>query len=154
MLKSSPFTDPESFDDYIKSGGFKALEKVLDTMDQFQVCDTILKSGLRGRGGGGFYTGKKWRLLAEQIAQPKYVICNGDEGDPGTFMDKYLLEGDPFRILEGLLIAGYATMSNFGIVYLRKEYDLAAKRVENAIKILYEKGYIGQSVMVGHLPLI
>lgn len=147
LLKSSPFTDPENFDDYIEKGGFKALEKVLDTMDPFMVCDIVLQSGLRGRGGGGFYTGKKWRMQAEQISQPKYVICNGDEGDPGTFMDKYLLEGDPFRIIEGILIAGFATMSNQGIVYLRKEYDLAAKRIDNAIKILYEKQYIGQSVM-------
>ncbi|HPO49341.1 MAG TPA: NADH-quinone oxidoreductase subunit F, partial [Spirochaetota bacterium] len=147
LLKSSPFTDPENFEDYLDKDGFKALEKVLDITDPFAICDMILESGLRGRGGGGFYTGRKWRMQAEQISQPKYVICNGDEGDPGTFMDKYLLEGDPFRVIEGVLIAGYATMSNFGIIYLRKEYDLAAKRIENALKILYEKGYIGQAVM-------
>jgi len=147
LLKSSPFVDPEDFVDYMKYDGFKALETVLDKYQPLDVCNMILHSELRGRGGGGFYTGKKWLIQAEQIAQPKYVICNGDEGDPGTFMDKYLMEGDPFRILEGILIAGYATMSNCGIVYLRKEYDLAVKRMENALKILYDKKFLGYSVM-------
>ncbi|HOJ64925.1 MAG TPA: NADH-ubiquinone oxidoreductase-F iron-sulfur binding region domain-containing protein [Spirochaetota bacterium] len=147
LLKTSPFVDPESLDDYIANGGFKTLEILLDKYDPFKICDMIEESGLRGRGGGGFITGKKWRLQAEQISQPKYVICNGDEGDPGTFMDKYLLEGDPYRILEGILIAGYATMSNIGIVYLRKEYDIAVKRVENAIRTLYDRKILGNSVM-------
>ncbi len=147
ILKTSPFTNPESLDDYIKNGGFVALEKVLTNYQPFDVCDYIFYSRLRGRGGGGFLTGEKWKLQAEQISQPKYVICNGDEGDPGTFMDKYLMEGDPFRILEGVMIAGYATMSNIGIIYIRKEYDIAVLRMENAIKELYDRGFLGYSVM-------
>ena len=147
LLKTSPFVDPENLEDYIDHGGFKALEFVIDNYDPFKVCDMIINSELRGRGGGGFFTGEKWKLQAEQISQPKYIICNGDEGDPGTFMDKYLLEGDPFRILEGILIAGFSTMSNYGIVYIRKEYDLALKRVENAIVKLYEAEILGNSVL-------
>ncbi len=147
LLKSSPFTDPESLEDYESKGGFKALTKAIDEYEQISLCDMIASSRLRGRGGGGFITGEKWKIQAMEISQPKYVICNGDEGDPGTFMDKYLLEGDPFRILEGVLIAGYATMSNIGIIYLRKDYDIAAKRVQTAIDTLYKKGYLGSSIM-------
>lgn len=147
LLKSSPFVDPESLEDYLNNGGFKALEKALDEYDPFQLCDLIKQSGLRGRGGGGYPTGDKWRAQAEAISQPKYVICNGDEGDPGTFMNKYTLEGDPFRVLEGVLIAGYATMSNYGIIFIRKEYDLAVQRVDNAIKELYGRNILGNSVM-------
>ncbi|OHD38249.1 MAG: hypothetical protein A2015_09020 [Spirochaetes bacterium GWF1_31_7] len=147
ILKDSPFYDPEDIDDYIAGGGFKALEKVLANDNQIEICRIIKDSGLRGRGGGGFHTGDKWLKQAEQISQPKYVICNGDEGDPGTYMDRSLLEGDPYRVLEGLLIAGYATMSNIGIVYTRNDYDLALSRIKSAIQKLYERGYAGNSVM-------
>lgn len=147
ILKDNPFVDPESYDDYVAHGGFEALKKVLQNENPFEICDIIKESGLRGRGGGGYLTGNKWRLHAEQISQPKYVICNGDEGDPGTFMDRSLLEGDPYRILEGMMIAGYATMSTNGIVYLRKEYNLAVCRIKKAIAELYEKEVLGSSVM-------
>lgn len=147
LLKSSPFTDPVDINDYIAAGGFITLAKVLDNYEPLQVCDLIKESKLRGRGGGGFLTGEKWVKQAHEISQPKYIICNGDEGDPGTYMDRTLLEGDPFCILEGMLIAGYATMSNNGIVYVRKEYKLAVNRIENAIKQLYDKGILGNSVM-------
>lgn len=147
LLEKSPFVDPESFDDYLSSGGFEALKKALSYEDPFEVCKLIGESGLRGRGGGGFNTGKKWDMQARQISQPKYVICNGDEGDPGTFMDRSLLEGDPYRVIEGVMIAGFATMSNVGIIYTRKEYDLAVIRIKMAIEKLYEKGYLGPSVM-------
>ncbi len=147
LLETSPFTDPESLDDYISKDGFKALSECIDNHEQISLCEMIAKSGLKGRGGGGYLTGDKWKIQAMEISQPKYVICNGDEGDPGTFMDKYLLEGDPYRILEGVLIAGYATMSNIGIIYLRKDYEIAAQRIQRAIDTLYEREYLGNSVM-------
>jgi NADP-reducing hydrogenase subunit HndC len=147
ILHTSPFTDPVSLSEYQQHGGFTALQNVLDTLEPLDVCELIIKSKLRGRGGGGFLTGEKWKKQAYQISQPKYVICNGDEGDPGTFMDRSLLEGDPFLILEGMLIAGYATMSNIGIVYVRDEYNLAVERIENAIRQLYDNGFLGSSVM-------
>lgn len=147
LLEKSPFSDPEDFDDYLKSGGFQALKKVLEENNPIKTCERIKESGLKGRGGGAFLTGDKWLKQAQQISQPKYVICNGDEGDPGTYMDRSLLEGDPYRVLEGLMIAGFATMSNIGIVYTRKDYDLAVTRITEAIKKLYEYGYAGTSVM-------
>lgn len=148
ILKDSPFIDPENFADYRAGGGFLALEKVLNEYpDPFALCELIKESGLRGRGGGGFLTGEKWELFAKQISQPKYIICNGDEGDPGTYMDRSLLESDPYRILEGIIIAGYATMANSGILYIRKDYDLAIKRIALAIDRLYTNGLLGGSIM-------
>ncbi|MCG8569499.1 MAG: 4Fe-4S binding protein [Spirochaetes bacterium] len=146
ILKDSPFIDPESFSDYQSSGGFTALNKILKETDTKSICQTILDSGLRGRGGGGYYTGEKWLKFSEQISQPKYIICNGDEGDPGTFMDRSLLEGDPFRVLEGMIIAGYATMATNGIIYLRKEYSLAIQRLNLALEKCYQQKILGQSV--------
>ncbi len=105
-----------------------------------------LKSGLRGRGGAGFPTGKKWKIFSGASGAPKYVVCNGDEGDPGAFMDRMLLESFPFRVIEGMLIAGFATGATEGIFYIRAEYPLAVSRVKNALKQCYEKGILGEKI--------
>jgi NADH:ubiquinone oxidoreductase subunit F (NADH-binding)/Pyruvate/2-oxoacid:ferredoxin oxidoreductase delta subunit len=111
------------------------------------VIKIILESGLRGRGGAGFLTGKKWEISSGSKGNPKYVVCNGDEGDPGAFMDRMLLESFPFRIIEGMLIAGYATGADRGIFYIRAEYPLAVSRVRNALRICYDKGIVGRNIL-------
>ena len=111
------------------------------------VIQTILDSGLRGRGGGGFPTGMKWKFAFQNENKQKYIICNADEGDPGAFMDRSLLEGDPHAVLEGMIIGGYAISASTGIIYCRAEYPLAIKRLNIAIKQAFDKGYLGQNVM-------
>ena len=137
---------PGDLEEYIRSGGFMAFRKCLAEMKPQQVVDEILKSGLRGRGGAGFPTGRKWQLVKDQQVPDKFVICNGDEGDPGAFMDRMLLESYPFRVIEGMLIAAYATGATRGIFYIRAEYPLAVKRIREAIHICNEKGITGTSV--------
>jgi NADH:ubiquinone oxidoreductase subunit F (NADH-binding)/NADH:ubiquinone oxidoreductase subunit E/NAD-dependent dihydropyrimidine dehydrogenase PreA subunit len=139
-------TNPVDLEGYKRSGGFGSLQKCLSEMTPGQVIDEISSSGLRGRGGAGFPAGRKWQLVKEHAEQEKYVICNGDEGDPGAFMDRMLLESYPFRIIEGMLIAGYATGASLGIFYIRAEYPLAVSRIAQAIKICRENGIIGHSV--------
>ncbi len=138
--------NPSDLNEYKKLGGFVALEKCLKEYSQKQVIDIIKKSGLRGRGGAGYPTGRKWELVHDAKADKKYVICNGDEGDPGAFMDRMLLESYPFRVIEGIIIAGYAVGADEGILYIRAEYPLAVSRINEAIKILEEKGIIGESL--------
>ncbi len=133
--------------EYRAGGGFTALKKCLDKLTPQEVVDEITKSGLRGRGGAGFPTGRKWQMVKDQHNEEKYVICNGDEGDPGAFMDRMLLESYPFRIIEGMLIAGYATGARNGVFYIRAEYPLAVKRINEALLICRENGLIGPSVM-------
>ncbi len=133
--------------EYRAGGGFTALKRCLDELTPQQVVDEITKSGLRGRGGAGFPTGRKWQMVKDQHNDEKYVICNGDEGDPGAFMDRMLLESYPFRIIEGILIAGYATGARTGVFYIRAEYPLAVKRINEALLICRENGLIGPSVM-------
>ncbi len=133
--------------EYREGGGFTALQRCLGEMDPQQLVDEIKESGLRGRGGAGFPTGRKWQVVKDQDSAEKYVICNGDEGDPGAFMDRMLLESYPFRVIEGMLIAGYATRSSHGIFYIRAEYPLAVKRINEALLICSENGLIGPSVM-------
>jgi NADH:ubiquinone oxidoreductase subunit F (NADH-binding)/NADH:ubiquinone oxidoreductase subunit E/NAD-dependent dihydropyrimidine dehydrogenase PreA subunit len=138
---------PCDIEEYQAGGGFTALQKCLDELTPQEVVDEIITSGLRGRGGAGFPTGRKWQLVKDQVNAEKYIICNGDEGDPGAFMDRMLLESYPFRVIEGMLIAGYATVANQGIFYIRAEYPLAVKRITEAIQICREKGLVGTSVM-------
>jgi NADH:ubiquinone oxidoreductase subunit F (NADH-binding)/NADH:ubiquinone oxidoreductase subunit E len=144
--KNSGVLSPESYEEYCMSGGFEALNKCIKQSDRESVISIITDSGLRGRGGAGFPTGKKWRISFQQTGDHKYVICNGDEGDPGAFMDRMLLESFPFRVIEGMLIAGYATHASEGIFYIRAEYPLAVTRVRTALKLCYDNGVIGTNI--------
>jgi NADH-quinone oxidoreductase subunit F len=137
---------PDSYDEYCMLGGFMALSKCLNELDHNKIIDIITGSGLRGRGGAGFPTGLKWRISLGSKGDQKYVVCNGDEGDPGAFMDRMLLESFPFRIIEGLLIAGYATMASEGIFYIRAEYPLAVSRIRNALEKCYINGILGDKI--------
>lgn len=138
--------DPDSIDAYIEEDGFKAIEKCIKSMKPEEVIEEVKKSGLRGRGGGGFPTGMKWSFCKASPGDHKYLICNADEGDPGAFMDRSLLEGDPYCIIEGMMIAAYAIGCDFGYVYVRAEYPLAVQRLQHAIDICYEKGYLGKNI--------
>ncbi len=140
------FLAPLNIDEYISHTGFDALKKVLSSYDRKEVVNTILKSGIRGRGGGGFTTGKKWEIVASSLIKDKYVICNGDEGDPGAFMDRMMLESYPYRVIEGMIIAGYAVGANKGIFYIRAEYPLAVTRIRAAIQLCREHNLIGQNI--------
>jgi NADH:ubiquinone oxidoreductase subunit F (NADH-binding)/(2Fe-2S) ferredoxin len=137
---------PEIIDDYIAVDGYFALQKVLTQMTPTQVIDVVKQSGLRGRGGAGFPTGKKWDFAAKSTSQSKYIICNADEGDPGAFMDRSILESNPHAIIEAMIINGYAIGANQGYVYIRAEYPLAGKRLEKAIKDARELGLLGKNI--------
>ncbi len=136
----------DSIDDYIAKGGYQALEKVLKTMTPQEVIDEIRKSSLRGRGGGGFLTGLKWSFAAKAQGDIKYVICNGDEGDPGAFMDRSIMEGDPHTVLEGMAICGYAIGANRAFLYIRDEYGLAVENMKKAIADAHARGVMGQNI--------
>ncbi|HEY5514442.1 MAG TPA: NADH-quinone oxidoreductase subunit NuoF [Geomonas sp.] len=138
--------DPESLDAYMEEDGFKAIEKCVKTMKPAEVIDEVKKSGLRGRGGGGFPTGMKWSFCAASPGNHKYLICNADEGDPGAFMDRSVLEGDPYCIIEGMMIAAYAIGATSGYVYVRAEYPLAIDRLQKALDVCYEKNYLGKNI--------
>ncbi len=138
--------DPDCIDAYKKEDGFKAIEKCVKSMKPEEVIEEVKKSGLRGRGGGGFPTGMKWSFCKATPGDHKYLICNADEGDPGAFMDRSLLEGDPYCIIEGMMIAAYAIGCDFGYVYVRAEYPLAVQRLQHAIDVCYEKGYLGKNI--------
>ena len=138
---------PEDIDDYIAHDGYKALGKVLMTMSREEVVKVVSDSGLRGRGGAGFPTGRKWEFTKAAAGAKKYVICNADEGDPGAFMDRSILEGDPFSILEAMVIAGYAIGSDEGYIYVRAEYPLAIHRLEVAIAQAKERGFLGDDIL-------
>ena len=145
-LRNCGVIDPENIDEYLAFDGYKALEKALTSMTREQVIDEILKSGLRGRGGGGFPTGLKWKFAAASVADQKYVACNADEGDPGAFMDRSVLEGDPHAVLEAMAIAGYAIGASEGYIYVRAEYPIAVKRLEIAIGQAREYGLLGKNI--------
>jgi NADH-quinone oxidoreductase subunit F len=147
VLGNNRFIDPLEINDYIAINGYKALANVLSKMKQEDVIDEIKKSGLRGRGGGGFPTGRKWEYARAAKGEPKYVICNADEGDPGAYMDRSLLEGNPHSVIEGMIIGAYAIGSHEGYVYVRNEYPLAVKHLENAIKQAEELGFLGKNIM-------
>ena len=146
VLRNCGLINPEVIEEYIARDGYKALGKVLTEMTPETVVDTMLKSGLRGRGGAGFPTGRKWMFAAQQPAGKKYVCCNADEGDPGAFMDRSVLEGDPHAVLEAMAIAGYAIGSDQGYIYVRAEYPIAIHRLEIAIKQAREYGFLGKNI--------
>ena len=138
--------NPESIDDYLARDGYQALKKVLEQNDPQAVCDEVLASGLRGRGGAGFPTGMKWKFALTEQRDSKYVICNADEGDPGAFMDRSTLESDPHAVLEGMAIQAFATGANEGYIYCRAEYPLAVARLNTAIIQAEERGYLGSNI--------
>ncbi len=146
VLERVGMVDPESIEDYIVNNGYQALGKILNSMDPADVIDEINKSGLQGRGGAGFPVGRKWSFVASAKGSPKYVICNADESEPGTFKDRVILEGDPFSIVEALTIAAYAVGAHEGFIYIRGEYKLAYRRLANAIKQAKEYGLLGSNI--------
>ncbi len=143
VLENSGVIDPDRIEDYIAANGYTALVKALTEMTPREVIDQITKSGLRGRGGAGYPTGLKWSTVSKSVGTQKYVICNADEGDPGAFMDRSVLESDPHRVLEGMLIAGYAVGASEAYIYVRAEYPLAIKRLRNAIRQAERIGLVG-----------
>ncbi|MDD6141910.1 MAG: NADH-quinone oxidoreductase subunit NuoF [bacterium] len=145
-LRNCGVIDPENIDEYIAFDGYKALAKVLTEMSPEDVIQEMIKSGLRGRGGGGFPTGKKWQFAAASKSEQKYIICNADEGDPGAFMDRSILEGDPHSVIEAMAIGGYAIGASEGYVYVRAEYPIAVKRLQHAINQAREYGLLGKNI--------
>lgn len=137
----------ESIKEYIAVGGYRAVEKALFDMTPEEIVDEITESSLRGRGGGGFPTGRKWGQVLRQAEPEKYVVCNGDEGDPGAFMDRSMMEGEPHRVIEGMIIAGIATKAHHGYIYVRAEYPLAVERLSTAIRKAEEKGLLGKNIL-------
>ena len=147
VLENCGKFDAESLDEYLAAGGFSALKKAMFEMTREGVVDEVDKSGLRGRGGGGFPTGRKWKQVARQKEAERYVVCNGDEGDPGAFMDGSVMEGDPFKLIEGMMIAGYAVRAENGYIYVRAEYPMSVARLRNAIAQLEERGLLGDNIL-------
>jgi NADH-quinone oxidoreductase subunit F len=147
ILRNCGHINPEKLDDYINSGGYRALGKALLDMSPEDVIEEVTKSGLRGRGGAGFPSGRKWQLCRNAPGSEKYVICNADEGDPGAFMDRSILEADPHTVIEGLTIAGYAMGATEGYIYVRAEYPLAVKRFRIALEQAQERGFLGSNIL-------
>ncbi len=146
LLQNVDQIDPMSIDDYLSRGGYEGLKKAL-TMTDEEVVNVVKESGLRGRGGAGFPTGLKWSFTRPLKVFPKFIICNADEGEPGTIKDRYIMEGDPHRVLEGMAIAGYAVGANFGYIYCRGEYYLSMHRLQNAIDQAMERGFLGDNIL-------
>ena len=146
VLENCGAINPEQIEEYIAVGGYEALAKAVTTMSPEDVIEEIKKSGLRGRGGGGFSTGMKWQFAKASVSDKKYVICNADEGDPGAFMDRSVLEGDPHKILEGMAVCGYAIGADEGYIYVRAEYPLAIKRLRIAIEQAEAMGLLGENI--------
>ena len=147
VLANSGRVDPEKLTDYIAAGGYQSLAKALNDLTPRATIEEVKKSGLRGRGGAGYPTGLKWELVAKQVPPVKYVVCNADEGDPGAFMDRSVLEGDPHRVLEGMAIAGYAVGAQQGYIYVRGEYGLAIQRLQTAIKQAEREHLLGTRIL-------
>ncbi|MGQ9648163.1 MAG: NADH-quinone oxidoreductase subunit F, partial [Thermodesulfobacteriota bacterium] len=146
ILRRCGSVDPENIDDYIATGGYQGLEKAL-SLSPNAIIETIKASGLRGRGGAGFHTGVKWESCRKAKGGTKYVVCNADEGDPGAFMDRVVLESDPHEVIEGMIIAGYAVEAHKGYIYVRAEYPLAIERIKMAIKQAAEVGVLGENIL-------
>ncbi len=146
VLRNCGVINPGSIDEYMAHQGYDAIREVVFNKSPFDVIDTIIKAGLRGRGGGGFPTGLKWKFAAQENSDKKYIICNADEGDPGAFMDRSVLEGDPHSVIEGMMIGAYAIGADEGYVYVRAEYPLAIKRLRNAINQCRNRGYLGEKI--------
>ncbi|MES0336691.1 MAG: NADH-quinone oxidoreductase subunit NuoF [Candidatus Magnetobacterium sp. LHC-1] len=147
VLSECGLIDPEEIEAYLKVGGYEAAKKVLTTMSPQDTVETIKQSGLRGRGGAGFPTGLKWEIGAKEQASQKYIICNADEGDPGAFMDRSIVEGNPHVVIEGMIIAAYAIGATKGYVYIRAEYPLAVERLELALKHARQRGFLGDNIL-------
>ena len=147
VLENCGKIDAESLEEYIAAGGFSALTKALFDMTPDEVTEEVDKSGLRGRGGGGFPAGRKWKQVSRQAEKVRYVVCNGDEGDPGAFMDGSVMEGDPYKLLEGMVIAGYAVASHEGYIYVRAEYPLSVARLKHAIGEMEKAGLLGDNIL-------
>ena len=147
MLKRCGTIDPVSINDYIASGGYVSLRKALTQLSPDQVIDEMKTSGLRGRGGAGFPTFMKWNLAKKEIADQKYILCNADEGDPGAFMDRSILEGDPHSVVEGMIIGAYTIGASKGFVYVRAEYPLAVERLGKAMDDAREMGLLGNNIL-------
>lgn len=147
VLRNCGETDPENIDDYLSVGGYQALKKALKEMTPEEVIEVVSQSGLRGRGGAGFPTGWKWKSCREVQSDEHFIICNVSEGDPGAFMDRAVLEGDPHRVLEGIVIGGYAIGATSAYIYIRTEYQLAVKRLNIAIKQIRERGFLGKNIL-------
>ncbi|HRW58080.1 MAG TPA: NADH-quinone oxidoreductase subunit NuoF [Chlamydiales bacterium] len=146
-LRNCGLIDPESIEEYIQNEGFSALAQKLAENNPHEIIETVTNSNLRGRGGAGFPTGKKWSFAVANKEKKRYLICNADEGDPGAFMDRSMLESDPFSVVEGMILAGFAIGAQKGYFYIRAEYPLAIKRIEQAIKTCYEKGLLGKNIL-------
>ncbi|MFP4544217.1 MAG: NADH-ubiquinone oxidoreductase-F iron-sulfur binding region domain-containing protein [Candidatus Kapaibacterium sp.] len=146
VLKECGHLDPEVIEEYISHGGYQPAYEIYTGMDSKEICEKMIDSGLRGRGGGGFPTGLKWELARKEVNKDKYVICNGDEGDPGAFMDRSLMEGNPHAVIEGMMIAAKAIGANKGYIYVRAEYPLAVKRIRKAVEKAREFGYLGKNI--------
>ena len=151
VLENSGKIDPTRLEDYIAADGYDALIQVITEMTPDEVIEEIVHSGLRGRGGAGYPTGLKWSTVAKGIGDTKYVVCNADEGDPGAFMDRSVLESDPHRVLEGMAIAAYAIGATLGYIYVRAEYPLAIERLQNAIKQAERRRIAWQSYLLDHI---
>ncbi len=147
VLENCGIIDPTDIDEYIARGGYRALSKALHTRTPAEICDEMEKSGLRGRGGGGFPTGRKWKFALDTGSSQKYMVCNADEGDPGAFMDRAVIEGDPHKVLEGLTIASYAIGADKAYIYIRAEYPLAIKRLKEAIARAESYGLLGENIL-------
>jgi len=151
VLANSGRIDPEELQQYVSYGGYAALARVLHEMTPDEVCEAVAASGLRGRGGGGYPTGLKWQLVRKESGSRKFVVANGDEGDPGAYMDRSLMEADPHRVLEGMAIAGFAVGADQGYIYVRSEYPVAAKRLRKAIRDAERQGILGSRVLDSNL---
>jgi bidirectional [NiFe] hydrogenase diaphorase subunit len=147
VLRDVGYVDPEKLEDYLAHGGYQALYKALTEMSPEEVCDEIARSGLRGRGGAGFPTGTKWHLVRKEQSDTKYVVVNGDEGDPGAYMDRTVMEDNPHQVLEGMMIAAYAVGAQHGYFYIRGEYPIAVDRIRGAIRAARRSGILGKSVL-------
>jgi bidirectional [NiFe] hydrogenase diaphorase subunit len=147
VLRDVGYVDPEKLEDYLAHGGYQALYKALTEMTPEEVCDEIARSGLRGRGGAGFPTGTKWHLVRKEQSDIKYVVVNGDEGDPGAYMDRTVMEDNPHQVLEGMMIAAYAVGAQHGYFYIRGEYPIAVDRIRGAIRAARRSGILGKSIL-------
>ncbi len=153
VLRNCGIIDPDSIDEYIASGGYQAIQKVLKDHTPEEVIEIILQSGLRGRGGAGFLTGMKWRFCRQAPGDKKYIICNADEGDPGAFMDRSTLEGDPHSVLEGMMIGAYACGADEAYIYVRAEYPMAVRRLRHSIHEAAKKGFLGKNIFGSNMNL-
>jgi NADH-quinone oxidoreductase subunit F len=147
VLRNCGYIDPDKLEEYTARGGYRALEHILQSFTPQQVIEEVILSGLRGRGGGGFSTGRKWQVARDSSSEVKYLICNGDEGDPGAYMDRTILESDPHSVLEGMAIGGYALGASLGYIYIRDEYPLAVERVRKAIRQAEEQHLLGEGIL-------